>query len=169
MKKATLALLGLIVFILSSCQNKTDDKQYLIMLSLDGFRWNYPAYMNTPTLDSLQKAGVKAQSLKASFPTKTFPNHYTIATGLYPDNHGIVLNSFYADDLGKRTAFLTRNLLLMIVFMAASRSGLQQKNKDLSQLRFFGLALRHPQMELCQLTGNPTITTCPIPTGLTQF
>jgi len=40
-----------------------------------------------------------AQSLKPCFPTKTFPNHYSIATGLYPDNHGIVLNNFYAPKL----------------------------------------------------------------------
>lgn len=96
------------VLAFNSCQQKTPEKTYLIMLSLDGFRWNYPAYMNTPVLDSLQKAGVKAQSLKASFPTKTFPNHYTIATGLYPDNHGIVLNSFYADDLEKTYSIFNR-------------------------------------------------------------
>jgi len=46
-----------------------------------------------------QKTGVVAEALIPSFPTKTFPNHYTIATGLYPDHHGIVLNGFYADDL----------------------------------------------------------------------
>jgi len=71
------------------------------MLSLDGFRWDYPQFMNTPVLDSLKKAGVMAESLKPSFPTKTFPNHYTIATGLYPDHHGIVENTFYAPDLDK--------------------------------------------------------------------
>ena len=101
MKRLTGLLIIIGSLLLFSCQKTTSDKQYVVMLSLDGFRWDYPSYMNTPVLDSLQKVGVKAQSLKASFPTKTFPNHYTIATGLYPDHHGIVLNSFYAEDLGK--------------------------------------------------------------------
>ncbi len=71
------------------------------MLSLDGFRWDYPAFAHTPVLDSLKQAGVIAESLKPSFPTKTFPNHYTIATGLYPDHHGLVNNTFYAPDMDK--------------------------------------------------------------------
>lgn len=93
------------VLLLISCQdantNKTEDEVYVIMLSLDGFRWDYTDKAHTPTFDSMQAAGVKAKSLMPSFPSKTFPNHYTIATGLYPDHHGIVLNSFYADDLDK--------------------------------------------------------------------
>lgn len=52
-------------------------------------------------LDSLAKAGVMAEAMIPSFPTKTFPNHYTLATGLYPNNHGIVLNRFYANDLAR--------------------------------------------------------------------
>ena len=103
MKKAFLiTVVSLLVLAFYSC-NKTQnpEKPYLIMLSLDGFRWDYPANARTPVLDSLQKAGVIAESLKPSFPTKTFPNHYTIATGLYPDDHGLVNNSFYAPDLDK--------------------------------------------------------------------
>lgn len=77
------------------------------MLSLDGFRWNYTDEANTPVLDSLKKAGVFAE-MKPCFPTKTFPNHYSIATGLYPDHHGIVLNSFYAQDLNKHYSISDR-------------------------------------------------------------
>ena len=108
MKKIIGLLLILTLFVFNSCQKSVPEDTYLVVLSLDGFRWNYPAYMDTPVLDSLQSAGVKAQSLKASFPTKTFPNHYTIATGLYPDHHGIVLNSFYAEDLGKAYSIFNR-------------------------------------------------------------
>ncbi|MCF6170534.1 MAG: ectonucleotide pyrophosphatase/phosphodiesterase [Bacteroidales bacterium] len=79
------------------------------MLSLDGFRWDYPERANTPVLDSLKKAGVMAASLKPSFPTKTFPNHYTLATGLYPDHHGLVLNRFYATDLKRDYALSDRS------------------------------------------------------------
>lgn len=83
----------------SQVTNEQDNQPYLIMLSLDGFRWDYCDLANTPTFDSLAEIGTKAESLKPSFPTKTFPNHYSMATGLYPDHHGIVLNNFYADDL----------------------------------------------------------------------
>ena len=53
----------------------------------------------TPVLDDIADKGVMAVRLIPSFPTKTFPNHYSIATGLYPDHHGLVNNSFYAPDL----------------------------------------------------------------------
>jgi len=62
-------------------------KPYVVMLSLDGFRWDYTKNAHTPVLDSLKKAGIFAEMIP-SFPTKTFPNHYSIATGLYPD-HGM--------------------------------------------------------------------------------
>jgi len=105
-----ISLIGLLS--LSSCVNKTKSSEekapYLIILSLDGFRWDYTENANTPTLDSIAKAGVKAVSMKPSFPTKTFPNHYSIATGLYPDHHGIVLNDFYATDIEKSYAIRDR-------------------------------------------------------------
>ncbi len=81
--------------------NKTEKMPppYIIILSVDGFRWDYPDSTATPALDYLAENGVKALSLKPSYPTKTFPNHYSIATGLYPDNHGIIHNTFFAPDL----------------------------------------------------------------------
>jgi alkaline phosphatase D len=71
------------------------------MLSMDGFRWDYPDRCPTPNLDRIAARGVKAMSLQPSFPSKTFPNHYSMATGLYPDHHGIVDNSFYDPSTGK--------------------------------------------------------------------
>lgn len=68
---------------------------YVVMLSMDGFRWDYPERCGTPNLDRLAKTGVKAESMQPAFPSKTFANHYTMATGLYPDHSGIVDNSFY--------------------------------------------------------------------------
>ncbi len=75
-------------------------KNYVVMVSVDGFRWDYPDIYNTPNLDKLARDGVKAGRLIPSFPTITFPNHYTIATGLYPDHHGLINNNFPAPDLG---------------------------------------------------------------------
>ena len=75
------------------------DIPYVVMLSLDGFRWNYAERTNTPALDKIEQKGIRAE-MTASFPTKTFPNHYSIATGLYPDHHGIVNNTFWDPQRG---------------------------------------------------------------------
>ena len=72
-----------------------DLKPTVILISLDGFRPDYLEKYQPKTLNDLAKNGVRAKWLIPSFPTKTFPNHYTVATGLYPDNHGIVENNMY--------------------------------------------------------------------------
>lgn len=69
-------------------------RHYTVVVSLDGFRWDYPQLYNTPFIDYMASQGVES-GLIPSFPSKTFPNHYTLATGLYPDHHGIVGNDFY--------------------------------------------------------------------------
>jgi len=79
---------------------QNNHKQTVVILSLDGFRWDYNQKTETPNLDRIAKEGVKAISLIPSFPSKTFPNHYTIATGLVPDHHGLVNNSFYDRETG---------------------------------------------------------------------
>ncbi len=72
-----------------------DLKPTVILISLDGFRYDYLEKFNPPMLNKLAKEGVRAKWMIPSFPTKTFPNHYTIATGLYPAHHGIVENNVY--------------------------------------------------------------------------
>ncbi|MFN0279711.1 MAG: ectonucleotide pyrophosphatase/phosphodiesterase [Pyrinomonadaceae bacterium] len=80
---------------ISAQQPIKDLKPTVILISLDGFRYDYLDKYSPPTLNTLAKNGVRAKWMIPSFPTKTFPNHYTIATGLYPQNHGIVENSVY--------------------------------------------------------------------------
>ena len=70
-------------------------KTPLILISMDGFRWDYFDKTDTPNFDLLITAGVKAKALIPSFPTKTFPNHITIVTGRHPENHGIIANRMY--------------------------------------------------------------------------
>ena len=74
------------------------DRPYVILVSIDGFRWDYPELYPTPNIDRLIATGVRTESLRPVFPTLTFPNHYSIATGLYPSNHGIVANAFPSRD-----------------------------------------------------------------------
>jgi alkaline phosphatase D len=91
---------SLLALISCSTRQAIPPETYVVMVSFDGFRWDYPQLYDTPSFDAMEKEGVKAERLIPSFPTKTFPNHYTLVTGLYPDHHGIINNSFYAPDLG---------------------------------------------------------------------
>jgi predicted AlkP superfamily pyrophosphatase or phosphodiesterase len=72
----------------------TEDSPYLVLISIDGFSWDYLSIYPTPALDRIAAAGVRAESMRPVFPSLTFPNHYSIATGLYPSEHGIVHNHF---------------------------------------------------------------------------
>lgn len=67
----------------------------LIVVSYDAFRYNYFEKNGSLYMDKLRKEGTYADYMLNVFPTKTFPNHHSIATGLYPESHGVVGNSFY--------------------------------------------------------------------------
>jgi predicted AlkP superfamily pyrophosphatase or phosphodiesterase len=70
-------------------------KPYIILISADGFRYDLAKKYNATNLLRLQTEGVAAEYMQPSYPSLTFPNHYSIITGLYPAHHGIVDNSFY--------------------------------------------------------------------------
>lgn len=70
-------------------------KPYVILISADGFRANFTEQHNAVFLQSISKKGVRADFMYPSFPSLTFPNHYTLVTGLYPSHHGLVDNSYY--------------------------------------------------------------------------
>lgn len=99
--KFFLLLLLLTTLPLNSYSWGTLGHNYVVVLSMDGFRWDYCNDTLTPNLMRIATKGVKAKRFQSSFPTLTFPNHYSMATGLYPDNHGIIANRFYNKDLKK--------------------------------------------------------------------
>ena len=68
---------------------------YVVLWSFDGFRASYLDDFDTPNFDFFARGGASAEAMIPSFPTMTFPNHYSIATGLYPENHGLVANVFW--------------------------------------------------------------------------
>ena len=82
-------------------------KHYIVMVSLDGFREEYTRAYNTPFLNQIGEQGVCAV-MQPSFPSNTFPNHYTLATGLVPAHHGIIANTF-TDIKTSRTFSLANN------------------------------------------------------------
>jgi predicted AlkP superfamily pyrophosphatase or phosphodiesterase len=73
----------------------------VILISIDGFRADYIQRGLSPHLAALAHDGVHAAAMRPAFPTLTFPNHYTLVTGLYPDHHGIVNNRFLDPASGK--------------------------------------------------------------------
>jgi len=93
------AVLSALLLLLSGAAAQTaqtsaspDRPPTVILISFDGWRWDYDTKAPAPNLRSLMARGVRAENLIPSFPSKTFPNHYTIVTGLYPGHHGIVAN-----------------------------------------------------------------------------
>lgn len=69
-----------------------------ILISLDGFRPDYLDRGNTPTLNALAADGVRG-AMRPSFPSLTYPNHYTLVTGKRPDHHGMINNTLEDDDI----------------------------------------------------------------------
>ena len=99
-------LLILFALTLSACATTAPERlegagdPLVILVSIDGFRPDYLDRGVTPTLNALKADGAFAV-MRPSFPSVTFPNHYTLVTGLHPDRHGIVGNTMVDADLGR--------------------------------------------------------------------
>jgi predicted AlkP superfamily pyrophosphatase or phosphodiesterase len=74
------------------------DKPHLILISFDGFRPDYLERFDLPNFKRLGQRGVRAEAMIPVFPSLTFPNHYSLVTGLYPEHHGIIENTFHDPD-----------------------------------------------------------------------
>ena len=74
---------------------ETISKPYVILISADGFRYDYAEKYNAENLLKLAQSGVSAKAMLPSFPSITFPNHWSLITGLYPAHHGLIDNYFY--------------------------------------------------------------------------
>lgn len=83
----------------------------VILVSIDGWRWDYLDRYAAPTVATLAAEGVRADGLIPQFPSKTFPNHYTIVTGLRLANHGIISNNMRAVDVPGEFAMSNREVL----------------------------------------------------------
>ncbi|CAF0733735.1 unnamed protein product [Adineta ricciae] len=83
-------------------------KPRLLIVSLDGFRHEYLSQYSFPTLNRIQEQGVKTRhGMQPTFVTMTYPNHISIATGMYEEDHGIVHNRFFDTKLQKAITFGT--------------------------------------------------------------
>lgn len=102
------SILALIISLAGFCQDTTQQiiqgrqndkiqqsKPYVILISADGFRSDFADLYDASFLKSASSSGVRAKFMTPSFPSLTFPNHYTIATGMYPAHHGLVDNTYF--------------------------------------------------------------------------
>jgi predicted AlkP superfamily pyrophosphatase or phosphodiesterase len=81
-------------------------KHYVVLVSIDGFRYDYAKLYGATHLDAVAREGATApDGMLPAYPSVTFPNHYTLVTGLYPEHHGIVAMSFYDPQRKERYAF----------------------------------------------------------------
>jgi len=104
--RLTIAILTGLTLLLGACSSPPPALAAkpgpLILISIDAFRWDYLQKFRTPTLQKLAAQGVHATRLTPCFPSYTFPSHYTLVTGLHPEHHGIVSNTFYDPVLNAR-------------------------------------------------------------------
>lgn len=82
-------------------------KPYVIMISADGFRYDYAKKYNAQNLLKYSNQGIQAKGMIPSYPSITFPNHWTLITGLYPSHHGLIDNFFY--DYQRKEAYAMSN------------------------------------------------------------
>lgn len=89
-------IFGIFILLISiGCSNQSAEGNKVLLISFDGFRYDYLSKTDTPNFDQLVETGVTSEGLIPIFPTKTFPNYYAIATGLYPENSGFIGNNMY--------------------------------------------------------------------------
>ena len=113
-----------------------DAQAPVILVSIDGFRNDYLQRGLTPTLAAMAANGARAEYMRPSYPSITFPNHYTLVTGLRPDRHGIVHNAMSDAGLGK---FRTSDRAAMAksdwwggvpVWVSVERAGLRSARRN---------------------------------------
>lgn len=96
--KLKITMTFLLLAIVSFNLYASNRQSIVIVISIDGFKNDYLKQLSIPNLQHLMKTGVHAPLISV-FPSSTFPNHFSIATGLYPEHHGIMLNEFLASDI----------------------------------------------------------------------
>lgn len=109
MTNFTKSIFLFLLLIITGCGTKktvttdvSNDENYVLLVSFDAFRHDYAEKYDLPNFKQLAKNGASTTMMLSSFPSKTFPNHYSIITGMYAGNHGLVDNKFYVKE---RNAF----------------------------------------------------------------
>ena len=120
------------------------ERPYVIVLSLDGFRWDYNQIIGTPNLDRIAARGVRSKGLQPVFPTGTFPNHFSMATGLFPDNHGLIANTFFNVELQKEFRISDRDAVRNSAFYSGEPIWVTARTQGLQTASFFWVGTEAP-------------------------
>ena len=125
------------IFILYLTASYAFPKEYVLLVSFDGFRYDYSDIVSTPNFDKVEKKGIKAVSLEPIFPTLTFPNHYSIATGCYADKHRIISNTFYSKALDRVYSMYDRSTVSDSAFYGSEPIWLTAERNGLKTASYF--------------------------------
>ncbi|XP_022519393.2 ectonucleotide pyrophosphatase/phosphodiesterase family member 5-like [Astyanax mexicanus] len=88
-------LLSCFLALLLPLLSRQEEHSKLLLVSFDGFRWDYVDRVPTPNFHALMEEGVQVEKVENTYITKTLPNHYTLVTGLHAESHGVVANEMY--------------------------------------------------------------------------
>lgn len=129
----------LILFLLTAtvAGAQTQQRPYVVLVSFDAFRYDYAERYNLPNFKRMIRGGAAAESMTPSFPSKTFPNHYTLVTGLYPGNHGLVDNEFYDPTQRKMYAIKNRTMVADTSFYGGTPLWQLAQERGLKSASFF--------------------------------
>ena len=127
----------LLFFLLLGNCVQAQETPYVIMVSFDGFRHDYVERYNLQNFRKFITQGTSAEALIPSFPSKTFPNHYTLVTGLYPGNHGLVDNDFYDPKEKKQYAIKKREMVEDPVFYGGTPLWQLAQQQGLNSASFY--------------------------------
>lgn len=116
---------------------QTGDKQYVLLVSFDGFRHDYVEKYNAVHFKQFIAHGIAAKSMISTYPSKTFANHYSIITGLHAGNHGLVDNLFYDPDLQLTYTSSNRSLVQNPAFYGGLPLWQLVQQNDMKSASFF--------------------------------
>ena len=114
------------------------------MVSFDGFRYDYVDMCDTPNFDKIAQNGVKANALIPVFPSLTFPNHYSIATGSYAATHNITGNKFYDKTLKREYSLYKKNTVRDPVFYKSEPIWVTAERQGLKSASYFWVGSEAP-------------------------
>ena len=146
--KKVVALLVCVLLLPALLRAQQENVPYVILISFDGFRYDYSKLFGPPNFESFARNGAEAEGLIPSFPSKTFPNHYTIVTGLYPGHHGLVDNSFYDPDRNEYYSMKVRDRVQDPYYYSGTPLWKLAKDNNIRSASFFWVGSELPQKEL---------------------
>lgn len=147
MKKVAISIVCIFLSV-SIIHGQPKGVPYVILVSFDGFRYDYATRFDAPNFNAFATKGTQAEGLIPSFPSKTFPNHYTLVTGLYPAHHGLVDNSFYDPARQEFYGMKMRDKVIDPYYYGGIPLWQLAKQHHLKSASFFWVGSELPQPEL---------------------